>query len=116
MTKPARTIKPGFHTPSASGNNGGCWDVMHNDGTVFLRDSKDDGKGPILEFTRRQWLDLIADVEAERWPDCVTLLDGASAEVRMPGVAGPFLTFDQHEMDMFAKSVREGAPQMIGPR
>lgn len=111
-----KPIRPGFHTPRDSGNNGGCWDVAHNGDITLLRDSKDHGRGPALEFSRAQWLDLVKDVNAKKWPAWVKLLDGGGAQVRMPFSAGPFLTFDQHEMDMFAKSVRGGDVQMIGPQ
>ncbi|MEW9549638.1 DUF397 domain-containing protein [Nonomuraea sp. NPDC050783] len=42
----------------ASGDNGGsCVEVMRRaDGGVLVRDSKDGGQGPVLSFTRAEWL------------------------------------------------------------
>lgn len=42
----------------ASGDNGGsCVEVMRrSDNSVLVRDTKDHGKGPVLSFTRDEWL------------------------------------------------------------
>ncbi|MGA4994234.1 DUF397 domain-containing protein [Nonomuraea bangladeshensis] len=42
----------------ASGDNGGsCVEVMRRaDGGVLVRDTKDGGQGPVLRFTRAEWL------------------------------------------------------------
>jgi hypothetical protein len=42
----------------ASGGNGGsCVEVMRrSDGGVLVRDTKDHGEGPVLSFTRDEWL------------------------------------------------------------
>jgi hypothetical protein len=41
----------------ASGDTGGsCVEVMRRaDGEILVRDTKDQGKGPILRFTRDEW-------------------------------------------------------------
>jgi hypothetical protein len=42
---------------SGSGNhNGGCVEVAgHQNGDVFVRDTKDNGTGPVLRFTSGEW-------------------------------------------------------------
>ncbi|MFC5823073.1 DUF397 domain-containing protein [Nonomuraea insulae] len=42
----------------ASGGNGGsCVEVMRrSDDSVLVRDTKEHGKGPVLSFTRDEWL------------------------------------------------------------
>lgn len=38
-----------------SGNNGGCVETAFTDDAVLVRDSKDQGEGPILRFTLPEW-------------------------------------------------------------
>jgi hypothetical protein len=39
-----------------SGNNGACVEVARlGDGTIGVRDTKAQGQGPILTFTRAEW-------------------------------------------------------------
>lgn len=48
-----------WHKSTRSGNNGGCVEVAANlldrDGFVYVRDTKDGGRGPVLRFTRTEW-------------------------------------------------------------
>ena len=44
---------------SYSDANGNCVEVGTRDSTVGVRDSKQQGCGPILEFSRDQWLAFI---------------------------------------------------------
>jgi hypothetical protein len=46
---------------SRSGDNGGqCVEAAFVDGAVGLRDSKDNGTGPILVFTPGEWAAFVA--------------------------------------------------------
>lgn len=40
---------------SHSGYNGNCVEVGDGDGVVGVRDSKQDGAGPVLAFTAAEW-------------------------------------------------------------
>ena len=45
---------------SRSGNSGNCVEMRLHDGSVELRDTKHDGEGPVLGFTKDEfaaWLD-----------------------------------------------------------
>ena len=44
-----------WHTSSYSNNSGNCVEVAATDGAVGVRDSKQQGHGPVLEFTRAAW-------------------------------------------------------------
>ena len=79
---------------------------MSNGGFWYVRDAEDGGRGPVLEFTSKEWADLVAAVEAGSWPPWVTVLPDGGAEVRMPGNAVPLLAFDVVQMEAFADSVR----------
>lgn len=102
--------------PNRSGANGGCFEVARNDDhtRVYLRDTKDGGTGPVLEFERSVWQDLIAAVQTGTWPTWVTVLDDGGVTVRMPDIAGPFLTFNAVEVDAFVRSVRDGQRELLG--
>lgn len=43
----------------------GFHDVPCDQDTVFVRDSKDKGDGPVLAFTTEQWVNLLAEVKEE---------------------------------------------------
>ena len=107
-------MKRPFTKPAGSGNNGGSWEVAHNDDIVLVRDSEDEGKGPVLEYTRAQWCELVTSVKNGGWPDWVTVAADGVAVVKMPGIAGPFLTFGKTEMDTFAEGVNDGEPALVG--
>lgn len=38
-----------------SGQDGNCVETGSADGTVFVRDTKDAGNGPVLAFSAAQW-------------------------------------------------------------
>lgn len=38
-----------------SNPNGACVETGHGNGVVGVRDTKDPGRGPVLEFTPAQW-------------------------------------------------------------
>jgi hypothetical protein len=45
----------GWRKSSHSNNSGNCVEVAANDRAVGVRDSKQHGHGPVLEFTRTAW-------------------------------------------------------------
>jgi hypothetical protein len=50
------TLKAGWRTSSYSGANGGnCVEVASPGGVVAVRDTKQDGTGPVLQFTPAAW-------------------------------------------------------------
>lgn len=44
---------------SYSGGNGNCVEFAAAGGVVGVRDSKQDGQGPVLEFDRDEWMAFI---------------------------------------------------------
>jgi hypothetical protein len=48
-----------WHTSSHSDGNGDCVQIATAEGTVGMRDSKQDGRGPVLEFDGTQWSKFI---------------------------------------------------------
>jgi hypothetical protein len=49
-------IKNQWHKAEASNGGSNCVEVMEADGGRFLvRDTKDNGAGPVLSFTRGEW-------------------------------------------------------------
>jgi hypothetical protein len=48
-----------WHKSTRSGNNGQCVEVMATDGEVKVRDTKDNGSGPVLTFTHSEWVAFI---------------------------------------------------------
>lgn len=44
-------------------DTGGCVEVAFADGTVGVRDTKDHGTGPILEFNEREWRAFIGGAQ-----------------------------------------------------
>jgi hypothetical protein len=54
-----------WRTSSYSGANGDCVEVAGlPDGSRAVRDTKDRGRGPILQFTSSEWWAFIAGVKA----------------------------------------------------
>jgi hypothetical protein len=50
-----------WRTSSFSDNNGGdCVEVAFDGDTVLVRDTKQQGRGPVLSFTRREWEAFLA--------------------------------------------------------
>lgn len=46
----------GWHKSTYSGNANSCVEIGHAaDGGVGVRDTKQHGSGPVLEFTAREW-------------------------------------------------------------
>lgn len=43
-----------------SDSNGGCVEVMETESGFHVRDTKDEGQGPVLFFTHKEW-DAFAD-------------------------------------------------------
>jgi hypothetical protein len=59
-------VEVAFHKATASAPNGSCVEVGECDcdaGTIYVRDSKDQG-GPVLRFTRAEWVAFLAGVNA----------------------------------------------------
>lgn len=54
----------GWHKSRHSGNANSCVEIGHAaDGGVGIRDSKQHGRGPVLEFSPREWQAFIAGVK-----------------------------------------------------
>jgi Domain of unknown function (DUF397) len=51
--------KATWHSSTYSGGNG-CVEVAFADGRVGVRDSKQQGQGPVLEFTADEWNAFLA--------------------------------------------------------
>jgi predicted secreted Zn-dependent protease len=47
----------------ASGD-GGCVEVAYVDGVIGVRDTKDNGAGPVLAFTQHEWTAFLAGAQA----------------------------------------------------
>lgn len=48
---------------SASNNNGSCVEVMATDRDVLVRDTKDNGSGPIHTYTFAEWAAFLDGVK-----------------------------------------------------
>ena len=48
---------------STGSDTGGCVEVAYVDGVIGVRDTKDEGRGPILTFTEHEWNCFIEGVE-----------------------------------------------------
>lgn len=44
-----------FKASASNGSNGGCVEVMITDEAVLVRDTKQNGSGPVLEYTHFEW-------------------------------------------------------------
>lgn len=49
---------------SRASGNGGCVEITDTAANVWVRDSKEQGRGPVLTFTRREWTAFLAGVRA----------------------------------------------------
>jgi hypothetical protein len=45
---------------SNNSGDGGCVEVAYVDGVIGVRDTKDNGSGPILMFNEREWTAFLA--------------------------------------------------------
>jgi hypothetical protein len=61
-------IKNQWHKAEASNGASNCVEVMEQDGDRFLvRDTKDNGAGPVLSFTRDEWAAFLTAVKLEEF-------------------------------------------------
>jgi hypothetical protein len=51
---------------SHSDANGSCVEVAGTDRLVAVRDTKQDGRGPVLEFAADAWRDFLAGVKSRK--------------------------------------------------
>ena len=54
----------GWRKSSYSSYTGNCVEVATADDTVGVRDSKQSGRGPVLEFDRAEWAVFVAAAKA----------------------------------------------------
>jgi hypothetical protein len=54
----------GWRKSAHSNSSANCVEVATADQMVGIRDSKQHGRGPILEFTAAQWAAFIADLKS----------------------------------------------------
>ncbi len=52
---------------STGSDSGGCVEVAMADGWIGVRDTKDDGAGPVLTFNRHEWTAFLAGVEKQEF-------------------------------------------------
>ncbi|GAA1362239.1 DUF397 domain-containing protein [Catellatospora chokoriensis] len=45
---------------SSSSDSGGCVEVAYANGHIGVRDTKDNGSGPVLVYTEREWTAFLA--------------------------------------------------------
>jgi len=58
-----RDITPGWRKSSySSGNGGNCVELGSAPGAVLVRDTKDNGQGPVLRVTPADWTRLVKSV------------------------------------------------------
>ncbi|HEX3956392.1 MAG TPA: DUF397 domain-containing protein [Trebonia sp.] len=63
MQEPA--VNPGWRKSSHSGNGGvACVEAGHVHGAVLIRDTKDNGTGPVLRVTPADWKSFTTRVRA----------------------------------------------------
>lgn len=48
---------------SSSSDSGGCVEVAYADGWIGVRDTKQNGTGPVLAFTEREWQAFVTGVD-----------------------------------------------------
>ncbi len=49
------TSTPWVKATRSGGNGGSCVEVRRHDGMIEVRDTKDNGTGPMLRFTSAEW-------------------------------------------------------------
>ena len=53
----------GWHKSTYSGNANSCVEIGHAaDGAIGVRDTKQHGRGPVLEFSPAEWQAILAGV------------------------------------------------------
>lgn len=56
----------GWRKSSYSSNGGSdCVEAAHASGAILVRDTKDDGTGPVLHLTSANWRDFTARLQAD---------------------------------------------------
>jgi hypothetical protein len=59
-----RQITPGWRKSSySSGNGGNCLELGTMPGAILIRDTKDNGRGPVLRVTPADWTRLLKSVK-----------------------------------------------------
>jgi hypothetical protein len=61
-------VQVGWRTSSHSGGNGDCVQVTAGQYVIGVRDTKERGRGPVLEFPAAAWLAFIATAKPEAFP------------------------------------------------
>ena len=57
-------VLPWRKSSYSNGNGGACVEAAHVPGTVLVRDTKDDGAGPVLRVTPADWTRFTQTVRA----------------------------------------------------
>jgi hypothetical protein len=66
MEDPAAALNLGWRKSSYSSNGGGaCIEAAHVPGAVLVRDTKDNGVGPVLRVTPADWTRFNAAIRAD---------------------------------------------------
>lgn len=52
---------------STGSDSGGCVEVAFTSGVIGVRDTKDRGRGPILEFTEKEWRAFVSGAQAHEF-------------------------------------------------
>jgi hypothetical protein len=59
-----RQITPGWRKSSySSGNGGNCLELGTMPGAILIRDTKDNGRGPVLRVSPADWTRLVKSVK-----------------------------------------------------
>ncbi|HTU74724.1 MAG TPA: DUF397 domain-containing protein [Trebonia sp.] len=56
-------VSAAWRKSSHSGNEGNCVEVGHVPGLVAVRDTKDNGNGPVLRVNRADWTRLVKSIK-----------------------------------------------------
>jgi len=98
-----------WHKAKASSGSGSCVQVMETEDNFLVRDTKQNGQGPVLVFSHEEWTFFLKRIEAGSWSDsCVAVLeteDGFLMSDPKQGDEGPVLFFTCAEWDAFLNGV-----------